>query len=176
MGEERSDQAFMEALYRQYSRLMYATARKYVDGPDLDDVVQSAAEKLIKRTKTLRELKPGALACYIVYTVKSVSVDHLRAKGRQEGRTVGLWDIELPQAESPEDKLVSLDRLSRLKSIWPRLSEEEQQLLWGKYIGGYSDEELAADFRCKPDSIRMKLTRARRKALGLLSEGEGGSV
>ena len=34
-----------------------------------------------------------------------------------------------------------------------------------------SDAELAEEFGCSPDSIRMKLTRARRKALEMIKEG-----
>ena len=40
-------------------------------------------------------------------------------------------------------------------------------LLWP----GHSGEELAEEFGCSPDSIRMKLTRARRKALEMIKEG-----
>ena len=34
-----------------------------------------------------------------------------------------------------------------------------------------SDAELAEEFGCSPDSIRMKLTRARRRALEIMREG-----
>ena len=44
-------------------------------------------------------------------------------------------------------------------------------LLEGKYILGLSDEELAAEFDCSPNSIRMKLTRARRQVIKLVKEG-----
>ena len=57
-----------------------------------------------------------------------------------------------------------------LLDIWPVLPKETQILLKGKYILGYTDQELACQLKCKPSSIRMKLTRARRAALLLLSE------
>ena len=59
-----------------------------------------------------------------------------------------------------------------LKFLWPRLSEEDRILLEGKYVWGQSDKELAEILHCKPSSIRMKLTRARRRALNNLSEKE----
>ena len=77
------------------------------------------------------------------------------------------------QDMSMEDLLLFKARISQLKEIWHELPEEDQLLLEGKYIWELSDKELAEDHGCKPDSIRMKLTRARRRALQHLSEKEG---
>ena len=52
------------------------------------------------------------------------------------------------------------------------MEPQERALLEGKYILAQSDKELAADFKCKPDSIRMKLTRARRKLLDIMKRSE----
>ena len=43
-------------------------------------------------------------------------------------------------------------------------------LLRGKYIEGKSAQELAEMLGCKPDSIRMKMLRARRRAFHILQE------
>lgn len=59
-----------------------------------------------------------------------------------------------------------------MKTVWAHLTEEEQTLLEGKYIIGYTDAELAGQLQCKVSSIRMKLTRARRRAISLLNEQE----
>ena len=41
---------------------------------------------------------------------------------------------------------------------------------------GYKDTELADMLGCKKDSIRMKLTRARRRAFQLMTEEEGDKI
>lgn len=41
-----------------------------------------------------------------------------------------------------------------------------------KYVLGQSDEELAEIFQCRKDNIRMKLTRAKRKAIALMKEDD----
>lgn len=69
-----------------------------------------------------------------------------------------------------ETLLILAERRKALLDIWPVLPKETQILLKGKYILGYTDQELACQLKCKPSSIRMKLTRARRAALLLLSE------
>lgn len=60
-----------------------------------------------------------------------------------------------------------------LSKIWPRLPEDDRVLLEGKYILGYSDQELAEEIGCQANSIRVKLTRARRRALAIIQEQEG---
>ena len=42
-----------------------------------------------------------------------------------------------------------------------------------KYILRESNEELAKQYHCQKDSVRMLLFRARQRALGLMEEGEG---
>lgn len=63
------------------------------------------------------------------------------------------------------------ERRAEFIEIWDSLPDDTKILLEGKYILGLSDEELATEFDCSPDSIRMKLTRARRLALEKIKEG-----
>lgn len=55
-----------------------------------------------------------------------------------------------------------------LAQVWPRLDENTRWLLEARYILDYSDGELARELGVKPDSVRMALTRARRKARRLM--------
>ena len=51
-----------------------------------------------------------------------------------------------------------------------RLTEQDWELLFGKYVLGQSDEELARQRGCGPNSIRMALSRARKRAQKLLKK------
>ena len=53
------------------------------------------------------------------------------------------------------------------------MPKRDWDILFGKYIMGYSDKELAVQRGCSQDSIRMALTRARRNARKLLDEKGG---
>lgn len=68
------------------------------------------------------------------------------------------------------DHLDTLRRLEldALAQVWPRLDENTRWLLEARYILDYSDGELARELGVKPDSVRMALTRARRKARRLM--------
>lgn len=68
------------------------------------------------------------------------------------------------------DHLDTLRRLEldALAQVWPRLDENTRWLLEARYILDYSDGELARELGVKPDSVRMALTQARRKARRLM--------
>ena len=52
--------------------------------------------------------------------------------------------------------------------MWPRLDEDTRWLLEARYILDYSDSELVREMGVKPTSVRMALTRARKKARAML--------
>lgn len=175
-----SDREFVIWLYEEYHRLMFSVVKQYI--PDFsvhEDIVQECLVNLIKKVSILLPMERCALSSYIVSTVRNTSINYLKHQGRVLKHQTAIEDDkedEVLAVGAPLDELIILmERKSKLKTIWPMLRKEEQILLEGKYILGYSDHELALQLKCKPDSIRMKLTRARRKALKLLLEQEGES-
>lgn len=169
------DQQYMEGLYHQFKRLMFATAGKYAADPDdREDLVQSALVRLVKKLPTLRTMERCAQASYIVFTVRSVAIDALRKGGRQlQGTSLEEEALQVPdEAPTMDEYLLARERVDRLRAIWPKLGEEDRLLLEGKYLRDCSDRELAQLLGCRADSIRMKLTRARRRALKWMTEGE----
>lgn len=172
------DKSFMENLYLNYMRLMFSTARKFVSRlPDQKDIVQDTMEKLIKNISTIRPMNRRTLTSYIVCTIRNTSIDFLRRQGKIIEQNISLDEEEFldmtAAAPSPDDLLITATQLDLLRSIWPTLTEDDRILLEGKYILGYTDAELALQLKCEPSSVRMKLTRARRRALEGLTEMNG---
>ena len=145
--QEPDDKAFMLSLYDSYYKLMYSIAYKYVsDIQTVDDIVS---------------------------TVRNTAINRLRVKEYEKDHTAEFTEENVSGADRyvpMETLLILAERRKALLDIWPVLPKETQILLKGKYILGYTDQELACQLKCKPSSIRMKLTRARRAALLLLSE------
>ncbi len=56
-----------------------------------------------------------------------------------------------------------LDQAAQVERLWQKVTPEERFLLECRCLLDYSDKELAKYLNCKPASVRMKLTRARRK-------------
>lgn len=74
---------------------------------------------------------------------------------------------------STEVAYLEKERRKELLSAFQSMPEIEQLLLFGKYSMDMSDFELAQIVGCKPSSVRMKLTRARRIFIEKLREGGG---
>lgn len=173
--EEPSQPPNVEEIYLEYKKLMYATARKFTSNvEDQKDIVQTAMERLIKIFSVPRPERRCISGGYIVFTIRSVAIDFLRKQGREAEHCISIEDDQLKNTaatdSSLDEQLLSLNSAEQLWSIWSQLSPEDRILLEGRHVLGYTSEELATVLDCKASSVRMKLTRARRRAAKLLSE------
>lgn len=172
---EPNSQETVEELYLKYKRLMFATAGKFTANiEDQEDIVQAVLERLVKMFSDNRASACCISAGYIVSMVRSIAIDFLRKQSQEAQHYINVENEQLAEmaktTETVEDLLLPSDSADRLWAIWPELSCEDQIILEGRYILNQTDQELANILKCKPSSIRMKLTRARRRAIKLLSE------
>lgn len=174
---ELSDKEFMVHLYTKYENLLFYTAQKYIsEQGSVEDVVQESLVKLHEKIRTIKPMPEIVLASYIRSTVRNTAINILKSTGYEEDRQISTENIidVMDEHALSLDTLMQISRYRELLSkIWPELSKEEQFLLEGKYILGYSDRELSTELCCQPSSVRMKLTRARRHALSILASREG---
>ena len=166
---------FFEDLYQHYNRLMWYTAKSYTDSQsDAEDVLQDAVEKLLRRIPTLMEVPRCALGTYVVYTVRSVAINFQRHQA-VVSRHTQVMDEEADRRESdwghPQETLERKEALDGLAAVWPSLEPLDQEVLYRRYILGQSDAEMAQALGCKAGSVRVKLSRARRRALARMKEG-----
>lgn len=169
------DRAFIHTLYQEYERLLFATALKIAPTfHDAEEIVQESLVRLIPKVATLRTLERCTLTAYIVSTVRNTAFNFVRKWNRQRAANEPLDEAHLEDMPQPElsfdELLIASENRSRLAEAWQHLSEADQMVLEGRYFLELSDEELARQFGCKPGSIRVKLTRARRNALKIMLE------
>lgn len=174
--ENEDNRAFMLDVYERFKGLMYSIAREYLPNPDeAEDLVQDCLEKLIRKCQTLQTLNDYALTAYIAFTVKNTALNYLKKQSIRNNLAAS-EDVDdvcrTDAAPTPEELLLLSERLDEFRVDFARLPLDDRRLLVSKYILDMSDEELAKMFDCKPDSIRMKLTRARRRAIRRFMEGE----
>lgn len=87
-GEDRD---FMEQLYREHYRLMFATAWKYSDNKEaVEDIVSDGCLSLMRNLYTLRNLGDHKLKAYIVTTIRNTSFDYFEKQ--KTSRSVPLDD------------------------------------------------------------------------------------
>ena len=174
--ENEDDREFMASLYQRYNRLMYDTIIKIAKNPhDTEDILQNALVRLIDKIGLLRSRGHDQLANYIISTCKTTALDYInRSLPKNE---ISLEECEeLPEPgtdfhyndHAVELRLVKGEELEALYQVLPRLDTNTRCLLEGYYFQGRSMAELGEELGIKPDSVRMALARARRKAFELL--------
>ena len=173
--ENDSDRDFMTDLYLKYARLMYAEARKIVKNQcDPDDVVNTALIKLIEKLPTLRALEERQRVNYLITTVKHTALTEVckLTKTTIESIDDESWYDRISSGESVEECVERRESAGLLQQVWRMLDAKSRYLLQARYFLSMEDGEIASEIGVKPNSVRMELTRARRKARALL-EAQG---
>ena len=170
--ENADDQTFICRLYEEYEHLMFWTAAKYLNNiEDRKDAVQDAIIALIRNLETIKRLKDSYLRTYIVYTVESRSINLVKRKNIELRLFDDLDSVPVgTSVDMIEDSLLQMTMRHTISDIWTKLSTQDKILLESKYILGYNDNGIGEMLGCKASSVRMYLTRARRKAMELILE------
>ena len=119
----------------------------------------------MKNTEVLRQLNRAQTAKYIELTVRTAYLDLEQRKCRE--KLVCLDTAALETLLSRTDTVTPTETVEALRED---LKERDWTALEGKYILGYSDEELSAIFGVSADSVRTLLSRARKRARKILRE------
>lgn len=171
--EDESDREFMATLFLQYEKLMYSTICKVTqDNWLIDDILQSTLEKLIDKICVLKTLNRDRLINYLIVACRNTAYNTCQAQTRHHAEDLEDYIGEVSGnhgGSDVEDFIILRNQLEILRKIWTQLDERSRYLLEAKYILELSDAEIAADLKLKPKSVRMALTRARKKAFALVS-------
>ena len=172
--DSQSDRDFLVALYQEYKRLVFSVARQLVLKDDAEDIVQEVFIRLIPAVQLLQNMEPYRRIAYICSMTKNLSFNHLAKIHTEQKHTVE--DSEdfvyenLDAGINVEDQVLHSERLHALLKIWPELSAHDQYVLRAKYILNQNDREIAGALNVAPASVRMLITRARRRALLLMQQ------
>ena len=160
------DRDLMAEFYDKNINLLFYEARKHLHvEEDVEDIVFEAFEKLIEKIDVLRTLQPGQRARYGVVTVRNLCYLHIRRDSKLS--LVSFEDLNQEPAakETPEGILNQKQFADQLHSVIASLDAETQMLLEQKYILRWTDAEMALLYDVQPQSMRMKLTRAKQTLL-----------
>lgn len=160
---------FLLWLYEQYADYIYKLAWDFCPNPqDVDDLVQTVWEKLIRKEHILRDLDQPQHLNYISKTLKNT----LREDARKKKLLTCSLDVVIGYTAGQIDRInESIDKeiQSRLfHEVWPQVDKDIRELLERKYDLNETDEEIARSMGIKPSSVRMYLSRARKNARNVL--------
>lgn len=167
------DQQFFLRFYEENSRFMYYIAGKYTTSQaDCEDIVQEALLRLMRNISKLKGLNRCTTAKYIVLTIRSVFLDV--EKDKKGSHSIFLDDNALETLIRADilitDGIPHLSARLEVEQLRKSLPPRDWLVLEGKYILGYTQEELGKMAGVSPDSIRMILCRARSKAREILRQ------
>ncbi len=165
-GESLEEQSPLQELIQRHGGLMLQLARRQA-GPEAEDLVQQTLLWMAERQKDWAGLDETGLAAYLAAALGG----QWAVMGRQR-RKEQSWLVPPPEGRELADPGPSLEEAAlrrldyqALARVWPRLPEEDRLALEAKYILQLDDREIARRLGVKPASVRMRLTRARRRAL-----------
>ena len=172
--EDEQSRRFMESLYEKYRKLIFHVVRRWIDSTEeQNDVAQEVWVKLVEKEELLGSLSESKRVSYLAYCARNTALKRL-AELKEERTKLIEWDevcgedVFIVTIPSTEETVLQNEWQLAFQKVWETLPNRERLLLEGKYLYGESDRELAEWLGCKPGSVRMALTRARRTALNEL--------
>lgn len=165
-----SDRDFMRSLYISHHESMFRMASLLTSSKhDAEDVVSEACVLLIHKISNLRSLDCNILQGYIISTVKNAAYMLYRKRsGRKEvdGEEI-LPSIEDEDA-APDERVLQECTMQELKDAIRALPEGDQAVIRMKYFEKRTDSEIAEVLNIRENSVRSRLTRARKRIYALL--------
>ncbi len=134
------------------------------DAHEAEDACQEAFIKLMKLCDSIEdvtELRARAL-CLVV--VRNTAIDMARKNGRASPTEDIYMDLEADAepASSPETRLEEAEAMERLSQEIERLPEDYRDVLRLRCLNELSAEQTAEILMCTPNTVNIRLTRARK--------------
>ena len=164
--ESPEDCNLMTNFFIQYENLLFYEATKHLSSPeDIEDTVYEALAKIIDKIDIFRELHPKQQVKYAVTTIRNLAYALRKRNTYITNVPLDAVDFELIDSDVlPLDAIIDAKlQAETIRSIWKNLDVDTRNLLEQKYLLYWNDNEIADILGIQPQSIRMRLTRAKRK-------------
>lgn len=167
------DQDIITEYYLKHKMLLYTEAWKYLSTrEDVEDIVYESLVRIMDHMDKFRGLLPHERIQYGKAIVRNLSYTYLKRCSRFTTEPFEDVDMYLAVEESqlPDNVVFRQMQLEKIRKIWAEMPVEDRLLLEQKYVLDWSDKELASKLGIQPQSVRMRLTRAKRKVIQLMKE------
>lgn len=171
--ETQAQKQCFAALYEQHRYLMLHTAMRVLKNQALaEDAVHNAFVKIIdcmERFEGLPEENARALAVVIA---RNKAIDLYRQEQRRAAMPIEeeILDVEADASFSPARYMIEHEDYTTLTGLIARLGPTYQSTFELKYIGGYTDREIAQLLDTSLKNVQVRLYRGRKMLARLLRE------
>lgn len=155
--------------YKKYKVLLYNEARKYLSSQeDIEDIVCESLVRIIEHMEKFRSMGSPQRIQYAKVIIRNLSYVFLKRAAHFTMVPFENVDINLPDEDEtcmPDTVVSRRFQVEQIRKVWAELPTEDRMLLEQKYILDWSDRELAVTLGVQPQSVRMLLTRAKRRIM-----------
>jgi len=155
MHEARFQRLYLGARGRLWAYVFRITGERELT----DDLTQESFCRIYQVPD--QELADGSERAYLFRIATNLANDHFRQKSR-----VRRYLAELLGPTTTDDPRAAHE----MQVLFQRLRPRERALLWLAHVEGYSHQEIAEILELKPASIRVLLSRARKRLANLVQD------
>lgn len=155
MHEARFQRLYLGARGRLWAYLFRITGERELT----DDLIQESFCRIYQVPD--RELADGSERAYLFRVATNLANDHFRRNSRVRRYLASL----LGPTTSADPRAAH-----EMQALFQRLRPRERALLWLAHVEGYSHQEIAEILGLKPASIRVLLSRARKRLANLVQD------
>jgi len=168
----------LNALYERYAPIVYGLALQILkDSQEAEDVTQDI---FISLCKDDHDPTRGSLGSYITTLTRSRSIDKMRARGGKL-KLLEHWGQIMPLDTGPSSLMEQVsfeERSERVREALGQIPENQRQALELVYFGGFSQVEIAQQYKVPLGTVkswlRLGLVKLRQQLQSSL--GNNGSI
>lgn len=174
IDDERSKNK-LEALYTKYGKDMFRVAYRILNDYQLaQDAVQVAFIKLIDNISKIDEVNSNKTRAFVVIIVRNISINIYRERKRRNDMPLeDVKDILSDNTQIIDEKIISTEMMNQIASKIKKLHPAYSDILSLKYFYFYSDSEIAKILNITQENVRVRLYRAKRNLVKILSQNGG---
>lgn len=155
----KQEQFKQEVLPLRGQLLFYAQRLMGGDPDEAEDIIQEVYLKLWYMRSELQTY--NSIKALSVQITKNLCINRMKIRDRTNESLNGL--LVLNEEPEPDVRLEQKDQLQHVMRIIDTLPGLQQTMLRMKHVDGLEVEEIAELTGCKPEAVRMNLSRARKK-------------
>lgn len=169
--KDDSDRELVQRIYDRYERMMYAMALSILHNPaDAEDAVQTAFVRIIDHLQKIIEKGCHNHKAYFVIIAKHVALNMISKRNNHPEEDID-EHYELSDNNIPVERETLL-RLSaeEIARAVDSLSETDRDIMYLNLYEGMQSREIAELVGMKPNTVSVRIHRAKKKLADMLWE------
>ena len=168
------DAGAYERLVERHAAIAFRTA--YVLSRSRADAEEATQDAFLKAHRTLGRFRPGApWRPWLLRIVANEARNRRRAGGRRVRLELHAMEMTPPPVGAPSSEAVVLtaERDAALRHALAALDDRDREVLYLRYFLDLSEAEMAAALRCRPGTVKSRLSRALMRLRAVVEAGDG---